>query len=185
MVVFDATMMMLALWPDAPTPKDPVTQQPIDFASERVQLVVSSLEKNKTKIIIPAPALSEVLVRAGKAGPKIVSAIQRSSAFRIEDFGAAAAVEVAMMTRYALDSGSKRDGDGTWAKIKYDRQIAAIAKVSGAKVIYSDDKNVRSFCERADISVIGLASCPLPEKPPMPPLLRLLEAKRDENTPAE
>ena len=39
-----------------------------------------------------------------------------------------------------MAEGNKKDGSGEpWAKIKYDRQIVAIAKVIGASAIYSDD----------------------------------------------
>ena len=50
----------------------------------------------------------------------------------------------------------------TYAKIKYDRQIAAIAKVEGATAIYSDDDNVRSYAQRLGIRAIALADLPLP-----------------------
>ena len=67
------------------------------------------------------------------------------------------------MTRSALDSKSKKGGsDSTWAKIKYDRQIVAIARVNQASAIYSDDRDIRSIAAQADISVIGLADLQLP-----------------------
>ena len=50
---------------------------------------------------------------------------------------------------------------GPWAKVKYDRQIVAIAKVSGATAIYSDD-DVRTLGGRHGIPVLGLADLPLP-----------------------
>lgn len=67
------------------------------------------------------------------------------------------------MTREALDSGSKRGGhDGTWAKIKYDRQIVAIAKVAGASVIYSDDKEIFKLGQKVGLTVLRIADLPLP-----------------------
>jgi hypothetical protein len=117
-------------------------------------------------VIIPTPVLSEVLVRAGSdASQKIVEHINRFSVFRIESFDARVAIEVAAMTRSALDGPSKNKR-GTvaapWTKIKYDRQIVAIAKVVRATAIYSDDKDIRSIAAMEDISVIGLADLPLP-----------------------
>jgi hypothetical protein len=82
-------------------------------------------------------------------------------------FDLRAAVEVAAMTRAALDSGDKRAGlSGEWAKIKYDRQIVAIAKVEQAAAIYSDDTNLRQIGSELNITVIGTWELPLPPEDP-------------------
>ena len=72
------------------------------------------------------------------------------------------------MTRNALITETgKRDGnDGTWAKIKYDRRIVAIAKVEGAHTIYSDDMGVHRLARRVGITVIRIADLPLPPEDP-------------------
>lgn len=167
MVVFDATSLLLLLSTNVAPPRDPTTNDPISDARERMDYLVQRLEKDRTKIIIPTPALSEILVRAGTAGADYLTEIAGSAAFRIADFDTRAAVEVAVMTREALEQGDKRDGgDGTWAKIKYDRQIIAIAKTEGATVIYSDDKNIHTFGVNQGLSVIRLAELPLPPADP-------------------
>jgi hypothetical protein len=51
---------------------------------------------------------------------------------------------------------------GPWDKVKYDRQIVAIAKVAEATAIYSDDKGIRSIAKSVDIPVISFAELPLP-----------------------
>lgn len=67
------------------------------------------------------------------------------------------------MTRAAIDRGDKRDGsDATWAKVKYDRQIVAIARVNSASAIYSDDVNLTSFARRGGLRVFSVADLPLP-----------------------
>ena len=137
MVVVDATILMLFFRPDAGVPTGP-GGAPIDFPKERIEFLIEETEKAREKVIIPTPVLSEVLVRAGPtASQKIVEDINRYSAFRIESFDARAAIEVAAMTRAALDDTGKKRGKATgpWAKIKYDRQIVAIAKVIGATAI--------------------------------------------------
>jgi predicted nucleic acid-binding protein len=165
MVLIDATTLLLFLSPLAEPPRDPATNLPIEHAQLRVEHLVKSLEAKRTKILVPAPALSEVLVRAGTAGQQYVRRIERSSVFRTVPFDTKAAIEVATMTREAIENKDKRDGaDGTWAKIKYDRQIVAIAKVHGVEAIYSDDGNIRSFATRHDIPVIGLRECQVPQE---------------------
>lgn len=67
------------------------------------------------------------------------------------------------MTRNALNAGDKRGGSGaTWAKVKFDRQIVAIAKVARATAIYSDDADVRTIATAEGIVVIGLAQLSVP-----------------------
>jgi len=162
MVVFDATMLMLLIRPDSGRPLDS-NGNPIDHVSERIAHFVDQQEKTKTRIGIPTPALSEVLVRSGKAAVEIVDKIKEFSVFEILPFDELAAIEVALMTKKALDSGDKKNGsDETWNKIKYDRQIAAIARVRQASAIFTDDSGLRNTASRFGISVSGLADLPLP-----------------------
>ncbi|MDT7041505.1 type II toxin-antitoxin system VapC family toxin [Candidatus Nitronereus thalassa] len=162
MVVFDTAILLLLFSPDTSAPIDPATKNPIEDAKERVDYLVEKLEKQKTKIIVPTPVLSELLVHSDKAGPGYLSKLNSSAAFRIIPFDIKAAIEVAAMTKAALNSGDKKDGGaGTWAKIKYDRQIVAIAKVEGATTIYSDDENIDKFAKKKGINVIGLSALPL------------------------
>jgi predicted nucleic acid-binding protein len=159
MVVFDSTMMLLLLRPDSLTP------DAVKYAKERILYLIEQLEASKTKIVIPAPAFSELLVRADKARNDIIENIQKSSVFRIVPFDTMAAIELAEMTRIAIDNGDKRSGgEGSWAKVKFDRQIIAIAKVAGASTIYTDDKGLQSFAEKNGIKIIRLGELPLPEQ---------------------
>jgi hypothetical protein len=68
------------------------------------------------------------------------------------------------MTRTALDAGKGKRGasSATWAKVKYDRQIVAIAKVCGATAIYSDDGDIEALATAAKITVVPLADLRLP-----------------------
>lgn len=164
MVVIDATMLLLLLRPGTAIPARPNGTQ-IDQPKERIDYLVKQLDKTKTKIIVPTPALSEVLVRAGAtASQSIIEHLQKYSVFRIEPFDTRAAIEVAAMTRNAIDSGKGKRGSSaaTWAKIKYDRQIVAIAKVSNADTIYSDDDDIASIAAATNIKVVRLVDLPLP-----------------------
>jgi predicted nucleic acid-binding protein len=162
-VVIDATNLLLMFRPGTPVPPGPDGVE-IEKPKERIEYLVHRLDKAKTKIIIPTPALSEALVRAGPAASQqIVEHLQRYNVFRIEAFDTRAAIEVAAMTRKALDSGRKRGASAaTWAKVKYDRQIVAIAKVCGAPTIFSDDRDVHTLAKTVKIEVLGLADLPLP-----------------------
>ncbi|HSA79224.1 MAG TPA: hypothetical protein VLE23_00295 [Geminicoccaceae bacterium] len=163
MVVFDATMMLLLMRPNVRAPLDPATGQPVEHAEERIAFLVQGLEKARTRILIPTPVLSEILVKAGSAGPGLVRQIQEKAVFRIAPFDTIAAIEVAAMTHAALEAGDKRGGaGGDWAKIKYDRQIVAIAKVHRAHTIYTDDEALIKFSQAQNLNTIRLAEISLP-----------------------
>lgn len=178
MVVFDATTLLLLLAPDTSVPRD-ANGKPVSFARERIDGLVADLSKRKVKIVIPTPALSEALVRAGAvAGENYLARIKKSRWFKIESFDERAAIEVAEMTRSAIDHGDKKDGsDATWAKVKYDRQIVAIAKVNSASAIYSDDINLASFAKRAGLHVINIAELDIPSATAQMDLLSQITAR--------
>jgi len=165
MVIFDATALLLLLAPRAAVPRDS-KGNPIKYAKQRIDGEVEALARARTKIVIPTPALSEALVRAGEtAATEYLKLISKSARFRIESFDERAALEVALMTRKALDAGDKKSGgDGTWAKIKYDRQIIAIAKVVGAQVIYTDDKNLKAFAFANGLRAVSIGDLEVPQK---------------------
>ncbi|MHB8885990.1 MAG: type II toxin-antitoxin system VapC family toxin [Methylovirgula sp.] len=108
---------------------------------------------------------------------QIIEHLQKYAVFSIEPFDTRAAIEVAAMSRDAAASGNKRgNSNATWAKVKYDRQIVAIAKVNGATSIYSDDRDIATLAKTAKISVVSLADLPLP---PQNAQLDLLEHAAD------
>jgi predicted nucleic acid-binding protein len=163
MVVFDASILILLFDPDARPPADRETGQPIARCKERLEHLIAGFERAQTKVIIPTPVLSEVLIRAGEAGPAYLDELSGSAHFKIVPFDTRAAVELAELTREALDAGDKRNGSAApWAKVKFDRQIVAIARTEHAEVIYSDDDDIRRYAPRLGITVLGIAELPLP-----------------------
>ena len=97
------------------------------------------------------------------ASLQIVEELQKHAVFSIEPFDTRAALEVSAMSRTALAGGNKK-GKSTapWQKVKFDRQIVAIAKVHGATEIYSDDDDIMALGGQAKIKVIRLSDLPLP-----------------------
>src|SRR5262245_60011604 len=97
-------------------------------ASPRGDHLVDTLDKSRARIVVPTPALSELLVGAKDAAPVYLDIISRSRFFRIEPFGTKAAVEAADMTRNAIAMGDKRGGarDSTGQKGKFGRKIVGV-----------------------------------------------------------
>lgn len=164
MAVFDAAILAFLINPNTPAPLDPATGQPVTHCRDRLKHLLKTLQQEQTVAIIPTPALAEILVTAGTDGPALMEEFTRPSArYRIAPFDMRAAVELAEMTREIISSSDKTGGQtGTKAKVKFDRQIIAIARVEGATTIYSDDSGLRSFAERRGFNVVGIADLPLP-----------------------
>ena len=59
--------------------------------------------------------------------------------------------------------GKRGDSDATWAKVNFDRQIVAVAKVNGASVIYSDDIELIKFAKRIGIEAVSSWDLPEPQ----------------------
>ncbi|MFC7334087.1 hypothetical protein [Rhodocista pekingensis] len=167
MVVFDTTTLLVLIAPPDLVRVMAPGNRPVPDARERLDYLVARLQTDKTKISIPTPALSEALVRAGRAGLAYVEKLSKSAAFSIDSFDILAAQEAAIMCSEARAAGDKRGGaQGDWQKVKVDRQIVAIAKVRRAATIYSNDADIRAMAPSAGLSVVGLEELPLPPTPP-------------------
>jgi hypothetical protein len=180
MIAADATALALLVNPEASPPHDPATGALLLRAKDRLDFLVAEIERTRGTIVIPTPALAEVLVRAGDAAPEILDRFNRSARFKIADFDQRAAVELAAMTREAIRAGNKFDGvDAPWQKVKVDRQIVAIARVNSARAIYSDDAGVATFATKLGLTVIRTWELPLPEAA-APDLFAMLDERVDE-----
>ena len=166
MVVFDNTFLTLLLHPQARPPLDPSTGRRVDRLDERMDLLITTLDEDGETVIIPTPVITEFLVLTDKDGPRYLSHFDSNRLFRVEPFDQKAAVELAALHLDVRASGGGRRGDqeGTYAKITFDRQIVAIAKVNGTQTIYSDDEGVKKFAERYGLSVVRTWELPLPQE---------------------
>ncbi len=77
MVVFDTTTALLSLRPGTNPPLDPATGIPVQHAEARIALLVETLEKARTRIIIPTPVMSELLVHAGAGTAELVTRLTK------------------------------------------------------------------------------------------------------------
>jgi hypothetical protein len=158
MVVFDNSIFCLVLHPDA-KPRSQVGR-----VKDRIDYLMDTLKEQNERIILPAPAFAEFLVLAGSEAPQYVSVIRDNAIFRIEPCDERAAIELADMEISARSKGNKRGSatDSEWQKVKFDRQIVAIAKTHAATRIYSDDPHIANHGADCDIKVIDLAHLAVP-----------------------
>lgn len=159
---FDNTFLCLALNPDSNPPKDPNTDQPLTHCKQRIEALITEHSRRNDGIIVPSPCLCELLC----AVPDLAAAIgeiNNSTAFDVKPFDARCAIDLAETIRRAIASGDKKSGvDAGWNEIKFDRQIATIAKTNGAEIFYTDDKNQAEFARMLGLKVIHTWELDLP-----------------------
>lgn len=163
MVVFDTATLLLFLDAAAKQPLNPKSGKPLERAKDRIDYLVSRLEEQNEKILLPTPVLGEAFVHARDAANQYHAAINESSRFKIADFDYRSALELAAMTQEAIASGDKRAGStAPWQKVKFDRQIIAIGRVHGAIRIYSDNDDIERIALPLGMEVIQTWKLPLP-----------------------
>lgn len=159
-VAFDASILIYVIDEQAKPPTDPATGNPVDRCRERVTHLLESLQQQNAKIVIPTPALAEVLVRAAKGGPEFLRILSSSKHFRIAPFDERAAVEFAARQAERI-AANERAPAATRTKAKFDDQIVAVASIEGATTIYSDDEDIAKLAE-GRFRVVKIAAITLP-----------------------
>jgi hypothetical protein len=145
----------------------------VKFGKERLDALVKAMQANDDKIGIPTPALSEFLVTCDASQTdEFLKMVRVSPWLQLCEFDSAAAIEVAMRTRKAIDSGDKREGLAVGGqKIKFDRQIVGIAIAFNATSLISDDPHVKGLGDRWGMEVKRVDELPIPEHLVPPPLI--------------
>lgn len=159
-VAFDASILIYVFDPQANAPNNPITGKPVDRCHERVNHLLATLQQQDAKIIIPAPALAEVLVRISTGVPDLLRILHTNKYFRIAAFDERAAIEFAVSQADRLKSGN-RHGSSSRTKVKFDDQIVAIAAVENVTIIYSDDGDISNLA-KGRFEVVGIGDIPLP-----------------------
>ena len=163
MVAIDNTFLALMLNPMARAPQDPSTKRPVDRVGDRSEKLLEDLDSDSERIILPTPVLSEFLIFVGPDGQAYLERLSGMKNILIKHFDAVAAIELAALEIEDRQKIGKRGGSASpWAKLRFDRQIVAISKTSGATRIYSDDEDVMKFAARIGIQVVPTWELPLP-----------------------
>ncbi len=163
-IAFDNTFLSLVLNPNTKPTPNPATGKPVDHCAQRVEALVDAHSKRGDTVLIPTPCLAELLCAVPDL-EKAVGEINRSVAFELASFDARCAIDLASITRQAIGDGDKKAGTVIgWQEIKFDRQIAVIAKVGGAEFFYTDDANQTIFAEKLSLKVRHTWDLDLPDK---------------------
>jgi hypothetical protein len=160
LVVFDSNVLLPVLRPGLPPPLDPKTGKPVEHFDEKLAYLVGTLSRSRSTILIPAPVLTEVLCRAGAAGPALAQQLQQAP-FQVAPFDIRAAIDCAdLLAFHFARKGNGRSKSGAQGapggrdKVKFDRQVVAIAKSRAVDAIYSDDEDVAKEGARVGVKVV-------------------------------
>lgn len=154
MVVFDTSVLAIAFDKDASVPIDPETGASLEKCKERIDFLIKTLSRSKSRILIPTPVLSEYLIQGGTDKDKRLQEFYTSKVFSIAPFDQRAAVECAMLHDPDLNGKRKLSENETKAKLKFDRQIIAIAKTNRVSVLYTGDKGLAYRASENAINVM-------------------------------
>lgn len=153
MIAIDANVLIV--WSAKKTP---------DLIRARLNHLIETAAKNKQRILIPTPALAEFLVRTDDATTEWLNELEKKSAVEVCAFDRRAAFECAFIERGAHQKGDKKHGsDSAYQKVKFDRQIVAIAKSRNAGLIVSDDDSLRRVSLSVGLQVSKIEELPVPD----------------------
>ena len=177
--LFDAGFLHILFDDRARVPRDAKGKPVVDRAQDRIDFLVQTIsEGTDNKIILPTPALAEFMLLAADRWTEYLTIIRRRAIFEIAGFDDPEAVElVEHWLKFGDHKRLKAGTQETWAKLKYDRQIAAIAMTRRVERIYSTDDDLKKFAERLNIKFSNLPDLPLP--PTSQPLLPFEEPDDD------
>ena len=148
-VVFDPTFLIDLLNPKLGGEK----RAALDF-------LVADLSKARTRILIPTPCLTELLVRAASARDQYLKLLAGNAAFEIIPYDQRAATECALLLEQAWDSKSQKSI--THTKFKFDWMIVACAASRNVANIYSDDGDILRCSTQVKIQTIKQSELPVP-----------------------
>ncbi len=131
----------------------------------RIDSVIRQAGKARKPIILPSPAVTEYLAGVGnaEATAQAHAVLHADKAFRVAPFGERASLELALTLARVKNKPARKHEGATWAKAKFDWQIAAIAKVEGVTRIYTTDRDVVRAAEHMGIEGIYVPDMPLPD----------------------
>ena len=111
----------------------------------RAKLLIESLTKNKAKIMLPSPVVTELLINIPQENhAPIIDIISRR--FIIESFDMQASLHyVRLWHLKETQRQQARSLNIPKNTIKFDIMILAIAVAKGASVIYSHDKDIHKL----------------------------------------
>ncbi len=161
-VGFDTTILSVLLNPLGKLPLDPATGLPVTMAKKRAENLVETLGEARQKIVLPTPAVAELLTAIGPDAQQYMTIIARSRLFELASFDVRCAIELACLNRDVFSIHDPKKGMEPYQKVKIDRQIIAILKVAGVETVYTDDEGFAKRARICGMIAVSIAELALP-----------------------
>ncbi|MBT9291454.1 type II toxin-antitoxin system VapC family toxin [Prosthecodimorpha staleyi] len=162
MIVVDANFLVLMFDHDA--------MPHIPRGADRIRHYIDILTSDRQTIVIPTPAISELVVGRLPRLNEIITEIRRQRCFKIQDFDQPIAIETGIIIDATFRRRSETPPVDSRNAFKYDAMIAATARVLGADAICTDDRGYGKWVDGTNIAVRKIADLPLPPQPAQQPL---------------
>lgn len=131
----------------------------------RLESMLDDVSKSGGRVLIPMPCLAEFLVRTNDATSEWLQALERKRSILLAPFDRRSAVECALIDRAIITKGGDKKAGRTdsWQKVKFDRQILAVARANNATRLITNDEGLRSSAIAVGLTVLRLQELQLPE----------------------
>lgn len=159
MIVVDTNFLVLMI--------DPASTQNQNQRAERVRYFIRETSKSSEVIVIPAPALTELVAGRARRVEEIVETIRGFRVMEIQAFDTVIAIETGeriagVQARIPEDQRLP----GWKVAMKYDAMVASTALVRGARAIVTTDEGFGKYLEGTPVSILHIDDLPLPPEDP-------------------
>jgi predicted nucleic acid-binding protein len=159
MIVVDANFLVLMF--------DPEAMPHIARGRDRVAHFIDELARSGEDIMIPAPVIAEVVAGRIERTTEIVEELRRHRNFIVQPFDEVIAIETGYLIRAAADRMPAAERPVGWkVTMKYDAQIAATARVRGARALCTADSGFEQYLGDSNVKVLQVEELPLPPANP-------------------
>lgn len=124
----------------------------------RVDGLVQEMRNRREPIGMPAPVFAEFLTGLSSTEKHHAFAVFGTAAFKFLPYDKKAAVETSMLAGKKISSARPRQA------VKVDRQIIAIAKSSGARMILTNDTEMIQESIRFEVAAMSISDLIIPDK---------------------
>jgi predicted nucleic acid-binding protein len=114
------------------------------YRTEATSNLIRTLSSENVRVIIPTPALAQVLTQSPERAQDWMQMLNAYSCFQVRPFDDKASFELTQLLGESVS--------GLRDIFRFDRQIVAIAKVYGVSVLYTDDEHVIQFAKECGIT---------------------------------
>lgn len=154
-VAFDNTFLTLLLDPTSPVRANPSTGTPTLHMPARMQTLIDDLTERDAKLIIPTPAIAEVMCRLANYD-EVLTQLSQYKCIEPYAFDQKCALTLADLSHKHGKELKDARKLNNWSRqqVKVDLQIVAVALTYGADTLYTDDDGQTKFAEQCGLNVL-------------------------------